>query len=110
MLTVVLSGADFATPARKEDRLGARGLGTFCLDILTSDSPDNSPLLVNLKKYNSFDNVLQNCALISLGRQMMKNVFNHGLYLFFLRQCISRTDFGWAGPGPRYKLFILAKN
>ena len=36
---------------------------------------------------------------------MMKNVFNHGLYLFFLKQCISRTDFVWAGcvvggPGP----------
>ena len=36
---------------------------------------------------------------------MMKNVFNHGLYLFFLKQCIARTDFVGAGcvvggPGP----------
>ena len=49
MLTVVLSGADFAATARKEDGVRARGLGTFGFDILTSDSPNYSPLLVNLK-------------------------------------------------------------
>ena len=52
MLTVVLSGTDFATTARKEDGVQARGLGTLGLDILTPDSSNNSPLLVNLKTYS----------------------------------------------------------
>ena len=49
MLTVVLSGAYFAATARKEDGVRTRGLGTFRFDILTANSPNDSPLLMNLK-------------------------------------------------------------
>ena len=49
MLTVVLSGTDFATTARKEDRIQARGLGTLGLDVLAADPAHYSPLLVDLK-------------------------------------------------------------
>ncbi len=55
MLTVVLSGTDFAASARKEDWVQARGLGTFGFDILTPDSPHDSPLLVNLKTFSKLN-------------------------------------------------------
>lgn len=65
MLTVVLSGTDFATTARKEDRVQARGLGTLGLDILTPDSSNDSPLLVNLKTNSNIYNSLC-CTLFSI--------------------------------------------
>ena len=112
MLTVVLSGTDFAASARKEDGVQARGLGTFGFDILTPNSPNNSPLLVNLKTFSKL-NSPWTLFSIHLTRWWKMSLIMG--FIYFFSQTMYRSDrlcWGrlWVGRAEIQELFILAEN
>ena len=54
-LTVILTRTHFATSSRQEDRIGAGRLGALRLDILASNSTNDSSFLVYLKQESHGD-------------------------------------------------------